>query len=213
MKHVVLLVLVAACAKSKQDKRAADRPEPTGGAVGGAEAPGAPAPPPPPAPVATGSATPAEMQQHAKQQGVLGSTTSSDGEAFANLEGGSAAIGDARGSGPVTGRRVDKIPSMTIGAGTVKGALDKALIRRYMRRHQQKFVYCYEKELAANPTLEGSLAVSFTIGIDGKVTSATAKGVHANVEVCVARMIQQIEFPQPAKGEVKVEYPLKFAPR
>jgi len=102
-------------------------------------------------------------------------------------------------------------PTVSIGQPTVTGDLDKAIIRRYVKRNIQKLTYCYEKELLQKPGLSGTINVSFGITTDGKVTSTTGSGVNANVATCVGSVISSIEFPKPKSGSVQVTYPLTFA--
>jgi len=120
--------------------------------------------------------------------------------------------GSGTGSGYGSGRLGRAGAGTTIGQASVTGQLDKAIIRRYIRRNLQKLQLCYEQELLAAPALAGTVKADFTIGVDGKVTSSTATGVHANVASCVANVIKAIEFPTPKGGVVRVVYPFVFAP-
>ncbi len=120
-------------------------------------------------------------------------------------------IGSATGSGfGVSGLRLNRVRA---GAVTTKGTLDKNVIRRVVRRYLAKITYCYEKQLLATPDLKGTVTAEFVIGVDGKVRSSTATGLgNTDVESCIARAIQQIEFPKPKGGEVNVRYPFVLAP-
>ena len=111
------------------------------------------------------------------------------------------------------GYGVSSAPSgITIGQVIVKGDLDSAIVRRYIRRAQQKLLYCYEKQLVVKPTLRGTVTVEWVIGPDGRVATATARGLkNAEVESCIASVIQGVEFPKPT-SEVKVECPLTLRP-
>ncbi len=104
--------------------------------------------------------------------------------------------------------RTAAVPTISIGQPTVTGDLDKAIIRRYIKRNIQKLQYCYEKELLAKPKIEGTIKADFTIGADGLVSASSAKGVDTKVESCFAQTIKGIEFPKPKGGSVvKVSYP------
>jgi hypothetical protein len=105
-------------------------------------------------------------------------------------------------------------PTPRLGSPTVRGDLDQAIIRRYIRRNLPKITYCYEKELLAKrPNLGGTLQTQFQIGGDGKVKEATAKGVDPDVASCVAGVIKTIEFPAPkGGGSVQVSYPFELRP-
>jgi hypothetical protein len=103
------------------------------------------------------------------------------------------------------------VPTVVLGQPTAQGELDKAIIRRYIKRNLQKVQYCYEKQLMDKPRLAGTLEIEFAIDGDGKVISSTASGVDPTVARCVAEVIQHIEFPKPKDhGVVQVSYPLVF---
>jgi hypothetical protein len=116
--------------------------------------------------------------------------------------GGSMSSGGTRGTARVT--------MLVLGQPTVQGDLDKAIIRRYIKRNFQRLQYCYEKELQTNATLGGTVTAKFTIGVDGKVSASTATGLK-EVESCVTSALQSIEFPKPKSGKaVSVTYPLTY---
>lgn len=103
-------------------------------------------------------------------------------------------------------------PSIAIGQPDVQGNLDKAIIRRYIKRAAQKLQYCYERQLINAPRLSGTVTAQFTIRTDGTVANTIAGGVHSTeLNTCIARVIDAIEFPKPKGGEVKVAYPLVFS--
>ena len=173
--------------------------------------------------------------------GLLGATTLQQGGAFASLTGtgdissgfddpdfdggltgsgsgvsGVGTIGTGgRGVGTLRGGirpPSSTVPRVSLGQPTADAGLDKAIIRRYIKRNIQKIQYCYEKELLANPSLTGTVRMKFTIGVDGIVTSSSGSGM-APVDGCVATVIRGIEFPKPAGGgAVTVVYPFTFQP-
>ncbi len=97
------------------------------------------------------------------------------------------------------------------GNSAVKGALDKNIIRRYIRRRLPQIKYCYEKQLLADPDLAGTVRVHFIIDTEGRVVSASANGVSKEVSDCVARAVRTIQFPRPTGGGVvEVTYPFVF---
>lgn len=116
--------------------------------------------------------------------------------------------------GSRSGYRSPPVPSVSLGQPTVKGDLDKAIIRRYIKRNIQKLTYCYEKQLLVKPTLKGTVTVEFTISADGLVAAAKAAGMKdTDVESCIAGYVKAIEFPKPKNGRaVMVAYPLTFKP-
>jgi hypothetical protein len=115
------------------------------------------------------------------------------------------------GHGPGFGRHAVTIPDPVIDTAHGGGDLDKAIIRRYIRRQAAKLSYCYEKQLLAHPGEEGDISVQFVIMPNGSVKSPAAKGFDGEVASCVADVIGAIEFPAPkGGGAVQVNYPLTF---
>jgi hypothetical protein len=114
------------------------------------------------------------------------------------------------GRGPGMSRR-PLVPQPVIGEAVTHGDLDRAIIRRYIKRNLAKIQYCYEKQLLARPGLAGTVATAFFISGTGSVASSTASGVDAEVSSCVAAVIKAIEFPKPSGGgTVQVSYPFTF---
>ncbi len=129
-------------------------------------------------------------------------------------------IGHGSGTGPGYGvgggrggmrDRTAVVPMVSIGQPSVEGDLDKAIIRRYIKRNIQKIQYCYEKQLLAKPTIAGTVQARFFIAANGTVEHSTGSGVDPDVASCVAEVIKNIEFPKPKGGGiVKVNYPFIF---
>ncbi len=116
------------------------------------------------------------------------------------------------GNGGMRSRKAS-VPQVRIGQPSAVGDLDKAIIRRYIKRNIQKITYCYEKQLLATPGLTGTVATQFFISPNGTVTAANASGVNGEVASCVASVIKAIEFPKPkGGGGVQVNYPFTFRP-
>ncbi|MBK9069551.1 MAG: AgmX/PglI C-terminal domain-containing protein [Myxococcales bacterium] len=111
-------------------------------------------------------------------------------------------------------RRASVAPEPSLGTPEVSGELDQATIRRYVKRNMEKIRSCYERQLLADPTLQGTVVVQFFIGPTGSVTSATARGLHGNVSTCLAEVVSHISFPRPGGGAgVHVKsYPFEFRP-
>jgi hypothetical protein len=116
------------------------------------------------------------------------------------------------GRGGMRGRS-SAVPTVSIGQPNAQGDLDKAIIRRYIKRNIQKIQYCYEKELLAKSNLSGTVQTQFFITPNGNVASSTGSGVDSEVANCVANVIRGIEFPKPkGGGGVQVNYPFTFRP-
>ena len=110
-------------------------------------------------------------------------------------------------------RRGRRIPIAAIGDPMVAGNIDRDDLRRIVRAVQPKILECYTNALAKNPELEGMLATTFLIKIDGTVTDATASGVAPDVAKCVAGVLSKLVFPKPTGGGgVQVTYPIEMRP-
>ncbi|MBL4632492.1 MAG: AgmX/PglI C-terminal domain-containing protein [Kofleriaceae bacterium] len=121
--------------------------------------------------------------------------------------------GTGSGKGGMRGRKASP-PKLKIGNATSSGNLDKAIIRRYIRRKLARIRFCYESELVVKPKLRGTVKVQFIINATGGVQGAKAAGMgNAKVEKCVAGAIKSIKFPAPTGGGmVNVTYPFTFSP-
>jgi hypothetical protein len=117
--------------------------------------------------------------------------------------------GVGSGRGGMRGKNA-KLPQTRLGTAVVTGELDKAIIRRYVKRNITKLIYCYEKQLLVDAALAGKVTLRFTIGGNGTVTSSLADGLgNTDVETCMADVVKAIEFPKPKNGgDVTVTYPI-----
>jgi TonB family protein len=79
-----------------------------------------------------------------------------------------------------------------------------------------KFKYCYERQLAVQPKLQGRVALEFTIDAKGRVTAVRIRETSLNndaTEKCMERVAGRLVFPKPAGGGVvTVIYPFIFRP-
>ncbi len=100
------------------------------------------------------------------------------------------------------------------GKTTVVGGLDKDVIMKVIKRHQNEIKFCYEQELQKNPALAGKVAVAWTIDPTGGVSEANVSESsvgNANVEGCIVQRIRRWKFPEPAGGGVvNVTFPWIF---
>jgi hypothetical protein len=226
--RVVLAVTLgtAGCGKGKPEAQA-------GGAKADAEVPRAA-----PARVVVGECGPATAlfdsgprpppADGAVQGGVLGVLRSEPGSVFGSITGtgdigtgGIGAIGHGVGTSSGYGIGAGRgglggsgrtTPRALAGVPTVTGALDKNVVRRYVRQKLPMIEYCYAKRLVVEPELEGTMVATFTIGGDGAVTQAKTSGLgSAEVERCVAEVLEIVQFPKPQDGKpVQVQYPFTF---
>ena len=120
------------------------------------------------------------------------------------------------GGGYAAGRAVGA-PDVRLGAATVRGALDREIIRRIIRRHTNALKYCYEQELAKHPDLGGRVVVQFTIAANGSVIASVMQSStvgNPRVESCIVQAVKRWEFPQPnGGGLVIVSHAFVLVPR
>lgn len=127
------------------------------------------------------------------------------------------------GNGPIGGTNLGQISQGSVGQGDlgllhkesqVSGGLDRDVIAKYINTQKGKILYCYERQLSANPGLFGKVSVKFQIGASGGVeTSNVIESTLANasVESCLLNLISQWTFPKPEGGvKVLVSYPFVF---
>ena len=101
-----------------------------------------------------------------------------------------------------------------LGKPTVRGSLDKEIIRGVIRKHRNEARYCYERQLAKDPDLSGKVSVEFVISIGGRVASAVVADTTLKndaVESCVIGKVKRWSFPKPRDGAVVVTYPFTFS--
>ena len=96
----------------------------------------------------------------------------------------------------------------------VIGGLDREIIAQYIKTQLGQILYCYERQLSANPDLYGKVAVKFTISGTGQVETQTINDTtlkSAPVEGCILSKVAKWKFPEPRGGtKVLVTYPFLF---
>ena len=98
--------------------------------------------------------------------------------------------------------------------GEVVGGLDREVIAAYIRSKLGEILYCYERQLSAQPDLYGKVGVKFTIAGTGAVETqrigeTTLK--NTTVEGCILSRVAKWKFPTPEGGtKVLVTYPFLF---
>ena len=203
MKRAWVLGLLVACGSEKQESPPKSEPPPTA----------KPEQPPAPAPsttrLALGACAPVNTVFESGPKPARFDPLLLGGTIRTSTVGTTGTVG----YGGVSARRSVRVPAVTVGQPVVEGDLDKAIIRRYIRRSMPAISYCYERELAAKPALAGELKTSFVITAIGAVQDAKATGVDPKVADCVRGVLASIEFPKSKNsGIVKVQYPFKFRP-
>ncbi len=96
----------------------------------------------------------------------------------------------------------------------IYGGLDREVIAEYIRSKLGEILYCYERQLSANPDLFGKVEVKFTIGGTGLVGTRNIGATslkNQRVENCILQKISAWKFPSPKGGtQVRVTYPFLF---
>jgi outer membrane biosynthesis protein TonB len=123
-----------------------------------------------------------------------------------------------KGNSGLSGLSQGKIGAAGVGLieeeSEISGGLDPEVIAQYIKSQLGQILYCYERQLSANPELFGKVAVKFTIGPNGQVearniNNSTLK--NTNVEGCILSKIAGWKFPAPQGGtRVLVTYPFLF---
>jgi TonB family protein len=132
-------------------------------------------------------------------------------------------VGPASGPGTGYGVGAGKLrthktitPDVLPGVASVRGTLDKDIIRRIVRRHINEVKYCYDQALARQPKLDGRMVAQFTIAGSGQVLASVVASStlgSPTVEMCVTKAIMRWQFPAPDKGGLAiVSYPFQFSP-
>ena len=77
-------------------------------------------------------------------------------------------------------------------------------IRKVVRRKRGQVKYCYESRIKEDPTIEGRVVVSVSIGIDGKVFALdTLKNTTNDSKLikCIERKIKKWSFPKDCEDD------------
>jgi hypothetical protein len=113
--------------------------------------------------------------------------------------------------------RVSIVPGVMPGIASVRGSIDREVIRRIVRLHINEVRFCYEQELPRHPELAGRLVVGFTITGNGQVISSVTEPsstlADPRVASCVTQAVLRWPFPKPTGGGlVMVSYPFQLQP-
>jgi len=157
-----------------------------------------------------------------KALGSLGSGTGLHPSQFTKGLAKAGGVGLGQG-GTIGGTNLGQISQGNVGQGDigllhkeseVSGGLDREVIAKYIQSQKGKILFCYERQLSANPGLFGKVSVKFQIAAGGDVeTYNILETTLANesVESCLLHLISQWRFPKPAGGvKVLVSYPFVF---
>lgn len=102
-------------------------------------------------------------------------------------------------------------PQIIMSPPQVSENYDKELVRRVIRRHINEIKFCYQRELQAQPDLNGRVIVRFVISPTGQIASSAIQEStldNRNAEQCMIQAVQRWLFPKPLGGGiVMVSYP------
>lgn len=133
--------------------------------------------------------------------------------------GGGSGSGYGTGAGAGFGGRGKRIPRVRHAKSKVTGSLDRNVIRRMVRAHNNSLQACYEAVLEVDPNASFRLSIEFVIDSEGRVTASLVWPGESQSEAekvfdaCLTTALERIRFPKPGGGgTVKVRYPLVFQP-
>jgi hypothetical protein len=125
---------------------------------------------------------------------------------------GQTTAGTPGGSGPQAVVAGPKGNANVGGAEVRGGSVSNA--DRVVAGMRAGFRACYNRGLASNPDLQGSVRITAKIGPNGEVLSATPSGgggLGDEVVSCVVRRVQSASFSPPEGGGATVVIPVTFA--
>lgn len=149
--------------------------------------------------------------------GLRGTGSGGGGEGFGRIHGmGKIDTGGGRGTRAKLGGKRKKKRKVRVkrGSGKVTGFCKQKDILRVVNKRQRGIQYCYEKELARNPELQGKVTMSWRIGTDGsvaKVIVANSTLGNKTVENCMKRSIKRWRFAKPEGGMCQIKFPFVFS--
>jgi len=139
------------------------------------------------------------------------------GLGLGSSSGGGSGLGSSgfsTGGGFGTGGR--RVPQVRQAKATIKGTMDKDIVRRIVRAHINEVRYCYNQGLARDPDLKGRVTIQFNIGPTGSVPVAVVADStvkDTSVGNCIAKAVKRWTFPKPpGGGSAVVTYPFVLEP-
>ena len=148
--------------------------------------------------------------------GLRGTGSGGGGSGFGRIHGiGTVESGAGRGTRSKLKRRKSARKKFRVNKGnpTVSNYCKNADILRVVSSRQRSIQYCYEKELARNPELNGKVIINWRIGLSGKVMKAwigSSSLKNGNVESCMTRAVRFWRFNKPDGGICEIKFPFVF---
>ena len=103
--------------------------------------------------------------------------------------------------------------SVTVKDVQVKGNLTPAAVQKALEDELAKLTQCCQDAAKAGLKLPAELTVTFTIGLDGKITGTPKVSLTApqkSLKNCLVAALQGIQFPQPQPAAVPVTVTLSL---
>jgi hypothetical protein len=149
--------------------------------------------------------------------GLRGTGSGGGGQGFGRIHGmGRIDTGGGRGVRARLGGKAKrkKRARVRVRGGGFSGFCKQKDILRVVNRRKGGIQFCYEKELARNPSLSGKVTMGWAIGLDGKAFRVVVQGStlrSKTVEGCMRRNISRWRFPKPEGGMCQVRFPFVFS--
>ena len=128
------------------------------------------------------------------------------------MGGGGKAKTGPHGGGPVPAEPVVPV-SVTVKDVKVKGGLTPAAVQKALEDELAKLTQCCQDAAKAGLKLPAELTLTFTIGLDGKITGTpkvALKAAPKGLKDCLAAALKGIQFPQPQTAAVPVTVTLSL---
>jgi outer membrane biosynthesis protein TonB len=93
------------------------------------------------------------------------------------------------------------------------GRINPDVIQRPILERKDCMAACFSDALERDASLQGTVAIFFTIGADGRVSAASVSRTEIGDSAflgCVLDELRALTFPAPNRGSVTVTYPLRF---
>ena len=123
--------------------------------------------------------------------------------------------GYGRGSGAGFGGRGRPVPRVRQAKITIKGALERDIVRRIARARINEVRACYNQALRRNPRTKGRVDLQFMVGADGRVVNSAIGTSSLNddrMQKCLTKRLRGWRFPRPRTANALVTMPLIFDP-
>jgi Ca-activated chloride channel homolog len=117
------------------------------------------------------------------------------------------------GSGTVPAEPVAPKVSVTVKDVLVKGELTPAAVQKALEDELAKLTQCCQDAAKAGVKLPAELTLTFTIGLDGRITGTPKVILTArqpSLENCLVAALKGIQFPSPQKAAVPVTVTLSL---